>query len=112
MVANSALTDVEELAIMRGYGATTVSLLKPWISALPKATSININTAPEQLLFAMGGESPQVFTDYVLRQRPFYSLDNFHEGLSVALNMEATTSCSVLGQMISWELRQTIFSFN
>ncbi|MDG2090915.1 MAG: type II secretion system minor pseudopilin GspK [Gammaproteobacteria bacterium] len=88
MVANSALTDVEELAIMRGYGATTVSLLKPWISALPKATSININTAPEQLLFAMGGESPQVFTDYVLRQRPFYSLDNFHEGLSVALNME------------------------
>lgn len=88
MVANSALTDIEELAIMRGYGASTVSLLKPWITALPTATSININTAPEQLLLAMGGKSPQAFTDFVIRQRPFYSLDSFHEGLSVALNME------------------------
>lgn len=88
MVANSALTDVEELAILRGYGATTVSLLKPWISALPEATSININTAAEQILLAMGGEFPQAFTDFVLRQRPFYSLDSFHEGLSVALDME------------------------
>lgn len=87
MVANSTLTDVEELAIVRGYGADTVSLLKPWISALPKATSININTAPEQILLAMGGEFPQVFADFVLRQRPFYSLDDFYEGLSGALDM-------------------------
>ena len=50
MVANSALTDVEELAVMRGYGPSSVSLLKPWISALPRATSININTASEQIL--------------------------------------------------------------
>ncbi|PCJ42765.1 MAG: hypothetical protein COA71_04490 [SAR86 cluster bacterium] len=88
MVANSALTDVEELAIMRGYGASTVRLLKPWISALPKATSININTAPEQILLAMGGEFPQAFADFVLRQRPFYSLSDFREGLSGALNMD------------------------
>lgn len=88
MVANSALTDIEELAIMRGYGAATVSLLKPWLSALPKPTVININTASEQLLLAMGGESPRVFADYVLRQRPFYSLNTFYEGLSVALDME------------------------
>ena len=88
MVTNSALTDVEELAIMRGYGPGTVSLLKPWISALPRATSININTASEQILLAMGGEFPQAFADYVLRGRPFYSLDDFHEGLSVALDMD------------------------
>jgi general secretion pathway protein K len=88
MVANSALTDVEELAIMRGYGARSVRLLKPWISALPKATTININTAPEQILLAMGGEFPRVFADFVIRQRPFYSLDDFHEGLSGALDIE------------------------
>lgn len=88
MVANSALTDVEELAIMRGYGSTTVNLLKPWISALPRATTINLNTAPEQILLAMGGEYPQAFADLVLRQRPFYSLSDFHEKLSVALDLE------------------------
>ncbi|MGA1740628.1 MAG: type II secretion system minor pseudopilin GspK [Pseudohongiellaceae bacterium] len=88
MVANSALTDVEELAIMRGYGPGSVRLLKPWISALPRASSININTASEQILLAMGGETPQAFADYVLRQRPFYSLDNFYEGLSGALDMD------------------------
>ena len=88
MVANSALTDVEELAIMRGYGSTTVSLLKPWISALPRSTTINLNTAPEQILLAMGGEFPRVFTELVLRQRPFYSLSDFHEKLSVALDMD------------------------
>ena len=35
----------------------------------------------------MGGEFPQVFADFVLRQRPFYSLDDFYEGLSGALDM-------------------------
>lgn len=88
MVSNAALTDVNELAIMRGYGSTSVSLLKPWISALPRATTININTAPEQILLAMGGEYPQAFADYVLRQRPFYILDDFYEGLSGVLDME------------------------
>jgi general secretion pathway protein K len=88
MVPNSALTDVEELAIMRGYGPVSVGLLKPWISALPRATSINLNTASEQVLLAMGGESPRAFADYVMAQRPFYSLDDFHDGLSVALDMD------------------------
>ncbi len=88
MVSNAALTDVNELAVMRGYGSASVSLLKPWISALPRVTSININTAPEQILLAMGGEYPQAFADYVLRQRPFYILDDFYEGLSGVLDME------------------------
>jgi general secretion pathway protein K len=88
MVSNTALTDVNELAIMRGYGSTSVSLLKPWISALPRATTININTAPEQILLAMGGENPRAFTDYVLRQRPFYQLDDFYDGLTGALDMD------------------------
>lgn len=88
MVANAALTDVNELAIMRGYGSASVSLLRPWVSALPRATSININTAPEQILLAMGGEYPQAFADYVLRQRPFYLMDDFYEGLSGVLDMK------------------------
>ncbi len=88
MVANSALTDVEELAIMRGYSAFSVALLKPWISALPVPTNININTASETILLAMGGENSRAFADYVLSQRPFYSVDDFYEGLSVALDME------------------------
>ncbi len=88
MVANSLVTDIEELAVMRAYGPMTLSLLEPWLTALPKATTININTAPEMILQAMGGENPQVFKDYVLRQRPFYSLDEFYDGLSTALNID------------------------
>ena len=36
----------------------------------------------------MGGEYPQAFADLVLRGRPFFSLSDFHEKLSVALDMD------------------------
>lgn len=88
MVANAALTDVEELSVMRGYGPVSVALLKPWLAALPRPTTINLNTAPEQILLALGGEFPQVFAGYVMSERPFYSLDTFYEGLSSAVDLE------------------------
>ncbi|MAM70105.1 MAG: hypothetical protein CMP91_03035 [Gammaproteobacteria bacterium] len=88
MVANSVLTDIEELAVMRGYGPNSLALLRPWLSALPRPTTININTAPQQILQAMGGTLPQAFSDYVLSERPFYSLESFHEGLAAAMDME------------------------
>lgn len=98
MVANSVLTDVEELAVMRGYGPVSVGLLRPWLSALPRATTINLNTAPEQILLAMGGEYPQVFASYVMSERPFYSLETFYEGLSESVDMEMEQVQSYWGE--------------
>ena len=51
----------------------------PWLSALPSSTPININTASEQLLVALGSGFGIDFKDIVLERRPFQSIDEFHQ---------------------------------
>jgi general secretion pathway protein K len=54
--ANHLLSSVDELRLVRGYDAKTVERLRPYVSALPERTALNINTVktPELLstLFA------------------------------------------------------------
>ena len=50
--ANRPLFEVAELALVRGYDELVLQRLRPFVSALPRATQININTAPAELLAA------------------------------------------------------------
>lgn len=77
--ANSPITDTTELAAVGGYQVAEVQRLMPWLSALPSSTPININTASEQLLVALGGGFGIEFKDIVLERRPFQSIDEFHQ---------------------------------
>jgi general secretion pathway protein K len=48
--ANQALVDVDELNTIKGFNSDYVARLKPYVTALPRATAVNINTASEDVL--------------------------------------------------------------
>jgi len=91
MVANSPLTDVEELAVIRGYDAPMVALLQPWLSALPRVTAININTAALTLLRALGGSLGDDFAAFVQNARPFLTLEDFQSRVADHFSLEAAS---------------------
>jgi len=77
--ANGLITDTTELAAIGSYEVAEVQRLLPWISALPRVTPININTASTQLLTALGGSPGLEFEQMVSERRPFSSVDEFHQ---------------------------------
>ena len=50
--ANRALTTVDGLARVKGFDAEKLERLRPFVTALPVATQINVNTAPAEVLAA------------------------------------------------------------
>lgn len=52
VAANRPLTDVAELALVRGFNDQVRARLSPFVSALPANTAINANTAPPEVLSA------------------------------------------------------------
>ena len=89
MVLNDEISDASELADIAGYNVQEVQMLMPWISALPVTgpqksgpmvnTPININTASNELLLALGGSFGQQFVDAVVEGRPFSDIDTFED---------------------------------
>jgi general secretion pathway protein K len=51
--ANQPLIDIAELALVRGFDANVRARLRPYITALPGFTAINVNTAPAEVLAAV-----------------------------------------------------------
>ncbi|MGB2287684.1 MAG: type II secretion system minor pseudopilin GspK, partial [Porticoccaceae bacterium] len=77
--ANSKISDISELAAIKGYQVAEVQLLAPWLSALPQPTTININTASQPLITALAGMLSQDIALLVMDERPFDSIDEFHQ---------------------------------
>lgn len=51
--ANRMLNDVSDLYRVQGFGQDQVERLRPFVVALPLATTINVNTAPAEVLAAL-----------------------------------------------------------
>ena len=51
--ANAPMSQVEELYRVRGFDAAAVARLRPYVTALPAPTPVNVNTAPEAVLYAV-----------------------------------------------------------
>lgn len=51
--ANQPLQSVGELRLVKGFDAKAVATLRPFVTALPEATAININTAPPAVFSAL-----------------------------------------------------------
>lgn len=49
---NRRLTSVDGLFRLRGFDAATVERLRPYVTALPQPTQLNVNTAPAEVLAA------------------------------------------------------------
>jgi len=53
LAANRPLTDVAELALVRGFDDNVRARLRPFVTALPRATAVNANTASPEVLAAV-----------------------------------------------------------
>jgi general secretion pathway protein K len=53
LAANRPLTDVAELALVRGFNDEVRARLRPFVSALPANTAVNVNTASPEVLSAV-----------------------------------------------------------
>lgn len=51
--ANRMLEDVSELYRVQGFNRAAILKLQPYVTALPAATAINVNSAPAEVLVAM-----------------------------------------------------------
>lgn len=52
LAANTPLNDIAELALVRGYDDSVRERLRPFVTALPRATAINVNTASPEVIAA------------------------------------------------------------
>jgi general secretion pathway protein K len=92
MIADSQIVQPSELAEVMGYNLVEVQQLMPLITALPVALktkpnqiepyAININTAADELLLAMGGDFDMIFKDVVINNRPFEKIEDFYQKLT------------------------------
>jgi general secretion pathway protein K len=53
LAANRPLTDVAELALVRGFDGNVRARLRPFVTALPRFTAVNVNTASPEVLVAV-----------------------------------------------------------
>ena len=53
--ANAPMVQVDELYRVRGFDAAAVAKLRPYVTALPERTTINVNTAPNLVIAAALG---------------------------------------------------------
>ena len=78
--ANALLTDVDELKLIRGYSVDLVNRLRPFITALPAAAPLNVNTASAEVLAAivpgLGTDGARILTAKRLSV-PFKDLADF-----------------------------------
>ena len=51
--ANRPLVELAELALVRGYDESVLARLRPFVSALPTFTALNVNTASPEVMAAM-----------------------------------------------------------
>jgi general secretion pathway protein K len=74
--ANQPLTDVAELALVRGFDAGVRARLLPFVTALPRFTAVNVNTArPEVLAAVIEGLDPNRARALTARREHAYYRD-------------------------------------
>ena len=97
--ANQRIVQIEELYSVRGFDGATVKKLKPFITALPSKTKININTAPEEVLAAVLPTLGRTAMGELLSRRiarPFTSTDGENGIQAYFKNVPTETGVSML----------------
>jgi general secretion pathway protein K len=90
LAANRPLLDVDELALVRGFNENVRAKLRPFITALPRFTAVNPNTAtPEVLAAVIDGLGLDGARSMVGRRERAYfrSFDDFYKQLPGGLNI-------------------------
>jgi len=82
--ANKPLINVNELLRVRGFDRNILAVLRPYVTALPTRTSINVNTAPPEVLAALveGLSSEDAYSMAAKRERVYYrNTEDFQQAL-------------------------------
>ena len=82
--ANTPLTQVGDLSAVRGFTPEIIAVLRPFVTVLPKATAVNVNTAPAEVLCAMvdGMTLPEAIDMVSKRDNQYFTgLSDFHAAL-------------------------------
>lgn len=108
--ANRPLIDVAELALVRGYDARVRERLRPFVSALPRFTAVNVNTAPAEVLYAIVDHLPLDDARAIVAERAqgyFRSVAEFSARLPRGLSAE-TRDIAVGSDYFVASMRATI----
>jgi general secretion pathway protein K len=92
LAANRPLTDVAELAAVRGFNDAVRARLRPFVTALPRFTAVNVNTASAEVLAAVVRELTLDEARAVIAQRErayFRNLSGFLAQLPPGATAEA-----------------------
>ncbi len=97
--ANRPLVSVNELLRVKGFDRDILSVLRPYVTALPTHTPINVNTASPEVLAALvpGLSTQQAYSMVAKRERTYYrNAQDFQaalpEDLTVMADMVAVSS--------------------
>ena len=110
LAANRPLIDVDELALVRGFDDGVRARLRPFVTALPRFTAVNANTASPEVLAAvvegLGLDSARAIV--AQRERAYFrSFDEFFRQLPPGL-IVLTENISVSSDYFMVTLRVTI----
>jgi len=90
--ANHPLISVNELLRVKGFDRNALSVLRPYVTALPTRTPINVNTASPEVLAALveGLSSQEAYTMAAKRERIYYrNSDDFQQALPKGMTAPA-----------------------
>ena len=90
--ANQPLQSVDELRLVKGFTAKMVEKLRPYVTALPVPTTVNVNTAPELVLAALFKSLPASALQPVLTTRAKNPIAEPAEFIA-RLQLPAGTTC-------------------
>jgi general secretion pathway protein K len=96
--ANRVLTTVDGLYRIKGFDAATVARLRPFVTALPQPTPINVNTAPAEVLAAVIADLPLDQAEALVTARKgqhFKDIADFRARLPKAVTQVNETLLSV-----------------
>ena len=100
--ANRPLSDIGELVWVKGFDASIIKRLQPFVSVLPESnTAVNVNFAPPEVLMAiLPGltlqDARQLATQ--IKSTPFKTLADFMQQMPKSVNTESTMNLSVSSQ--------------
>ncbi|CUT17218.1 MULTISPECIES: type II secretion system minor pseudopilin GspK [Candidatus Ichthyocystis] len=76
---SSYLLDISELSALPGFSDDVISKLRPYVTALPGYTKVNVNTAPQEVLAAVISSMDMRSVQHLVARRIIAPFSNFQE---------------------------------
>ncbi len=89
--ANRPMTDISELRLVKGVDDKIYQTLKPFVTVLPGATALNINTMPEQVYLTLDKHLDAKRFINEREKEPFSSLEDYQRRMNHSLPTQGVT---------------------